>query len=163
MQRSQCRFPDGFSVDLIASEPDLSQPIAMCFDARGRIWIAEGHTYPQRAPDGQGRDRILILEDTDRDGSFETKKVFMDGLNLVSGIEVGFGGVWVGAAPFFMFIPDKDSDDVPDGEPEILLDGWGYQGHARNAEQFYLGAGWMALRMSWRLYAFQSRQARDAR
>ncbi len=83
----------------------------MCFDARGRIWVAEGHTYPQRAAEGEGRDRIVILEDADRDGSFETKKVFADGLNLVSGIEVGFGGVWVGAAPYFLFIPDADADD----------------------------------------------------
>ncbi|RYD50540.1 MAG: hypothetical protein EOP83_23805, partial [Verrucomicrobiaceae bacterium] len=38
--------PDGFAVDLIAGEPDVVQPIAMCFDARGRIWVAEGLTYP---------------------------------------------------------------------------------------------------------------------
>ncbi len=138
------QIPDGFSVDLIASEPDLSQPIAMCFDARGRIWVAEGQTYPQRAPEGQGRDRILILEDTDRDGSFETKKVFVDGLNLVSGIEIGFGGVWVGAAPYFMFIPDKNSDDVPDSEPQILLDGWGYHDTHETLNSFTWGPdGWL--------------------
>ncbi len=138
------QVPDGFSIDLIASEPDLSQPIAMCFDAKGRIWVAEGQTYPQRAPEGQGRDRILILEDTDCDGSFETKKVFVDGLNLVSGIEIGFGGVWVGAAPYFMFIPDKNSDDVPDSEPQILLDGWGYHDTHETLNSFTWGPdGWL--------------------
>ena len=49
----------------------------------------------------------------------------MEGLNLVSGLEVGFGGVWVGAAPYLMFIPVKDWDDPkPAGAPQILLDGW---------------------------------------
>ncbi len=50
-------------------------------------------------------DRILIFEDTDGDGKFDKRTVFMEGLNLVSGIEVGFGGVWVGAAPYLLFIP----------------------------------------------------------
>lgn len=138
------QVPDGFSVDLIAAEPDLSQPIAMCFDTRGRIWVAEGHTYPKRAPEGEGRDRIVILEDTDRDGSFEKKTIFADGLNLVSGIEIGFGGVWVGAAPYFMFIPDVDGDDVPDSEPQILLDGWGYHDTHETLNSFTWGPdGWL--------------------
>ncbi len=136
--------PAGFSVDLIASEPDLAQPIAMCFDARGRIWIAEGHTYPVRAPDGQGRDRIVILEDSDRDGSFETHKVFAENLNLVSGIQIGFGGVWVGAAPYLLFIPDADGNDLPDGEPRILLDGWGYEDTHETLNSFTWGPdGWL--------------------
>lgn len=120
-------IPDGFSVDLIAAEPEIAQPIAMCFDERGRIWLLEGHTYPVRAKDGEGKDRIVILEDADRDGSFESKKVFAEGINLGSGIEVGFGGVYVGAAPYLMFYSDENRDDVPDNNPEILLDGWGYQ------------------------------------
>ena len=45
----------------------------------------------------------------------DERKVFAEGLNLVSGLEVGFGGVWVGAAPYLMFIPDRNGDDVPDG------------------------------------------------
>jgi len=117
--------PQGFAVDLIASEPQVTQPIAMCFDARGRLWVAEGQTYPKRAPEGEGKDRILIFSDADGDGSFESRKVFAEKLNLVSGIQVGFGGVFVGAAPYLMFLPDKDGDDVPDAAPEILLDGWG--------------------------------------
>ena len=138
--------PEGFSVDLIAAEPDVKQPIAMCFDARGRIWVVEGHTYPQRAEEGQGKDRILILEDTDGDGSFETRKVFAEGINLASGIEVGFGGVYVGAAPYLYFYPDKDANDKPDGdgEPEILLDGWGYQDTHETLNSFTWGPdGWL--------------------
>ena len=91
--------PNGFSVKLAASEPDVVQPIAFTLDDRGRLWVAEAHTYPLRAPDGQGKDRILIFEDTDGDGTLDSRKVFIEDLNLVSGIEVGFGGVWVGAAP----------------------------------------------------------------
>ncbi|QGJ70749.1 Dehydrogenase [Planctomycetales bacterium 10988] len=134
----------GFHVDLIASEPDVVQPIAMCFDARGRIWVVEGNTYPQRVEDGAGKDRILIFEDTDHDGTFETRKVFLDQLNLVSGIEVGFGGVWVGAAPYLLFVPDENQDDVPDSDPVVLLDGWGYEDTHETLNSFTWGPdGWL--------------------
>ncbi|MBV09914.1 PVC-type heme-binding CxxCH protein [Rubinisphaera sp.] len=136
--------PDGFHVDLIAAEPDLVQPIAMCFDARGRIWVIEGHTYPQKAPEGEGKDRILILEDADADGSFESKKVFAEGINLASGIEIGFGGVWVGAAPDLLFYPDQNQDDIPDAEPIVLLDGWGYHDTHETLNSFTWGPdGWL--------------------
>ncbi|TLD69087.1 cytochrome C [Phragmitibacter flavus] len=137
-------LPAGFKAELVASEPDLVQPIAFCWDERGRIWVLEGNTYPTRAPEGQGKDRILIFEDADGDGKFETRKVFLEGLNLTSGIEVGFGGVWVGAAPNFLFIPDKDKDDKPDGEPVVLLDGWGYQDTHETLNSFIWGPdGWL--------------------
>ena len=110
--------PDGFKVQLAAGEPLVHQPIAFTIDSRGRLWVAEAHTYPNRAKDGEGKDKIIILEDTDGDGTFEKRTVFIEGLNLVSGLELGFGGVWVGAAPYLMFIPDRDGDDVPDqGSP----------------------------------------------
>ncbi|WDQ15289.1 PVC-type heme-binding CxxCH protein [Rhodopirellula sp. P2] len=137
-------LPDGFEVDVIASEPELVQPIAMCFDDRGRIWMIEGNTYPTKAPEGEGKDRILILEDSDGDGSFETHRVFAEGLNLASGIEVGFGGVWIGAAPELLFYPDADRDDVPDAEPTVLLDGWGYQDTHETLNSFTWGMdGWL--------------------
>ena len=109
--------PPGFRVQLAAGEPQVHQPIAMCFDHRGRLWVAEAFTYPLRAAEGAGRDRIVIFEDADGDGAFEKSKVFIEGLNLVSGLEVGFGGVFVGAAPYLLFIPDANGDDVPDGKP----------------------------------------------
>src|SRR5204862_7673470 len=93
-------LPPGLSAKLFAGEPDLKQPIAFCIDDRGRLWVVEGYTYPIRQPEGQGKDRILVFEDTDGDGKFDRRSVFMENLNLVSGIEVGFGGVWVGAAPY---------------------------------------------------------------
>ncbi len=136
--------PDGFTLNLFAGEPDVRQPIAFTIDDRGRLWVAEGYTYPRRAPEGQGKDRILIFEDTDGDHKFDKRTVFMEGLNLVSGLEVGFGGVWVGAAPYFMFIPDRDGDDKPDGPPEIILDGWAYQDTHETLNTFTWGPdGWL--------------------
>lgn len=136
--------PEGFQVDMIATEPRVTQPIAFTFDERGRLWVAEAHSYPQRQPEGQGKDRVIILEDENGDGTFETKKVFATGLNLVSGIEVGFGGVWVGAAPQLLFLPDRDGDDVFDGEAQVLLDGWGYQDTHETLNSFTWGPdGWL--------------------
>lgn len=134
--------PAGFSVKLVAGEPDLCQPIAFCTDDRGRIWVAEAYSYPRRRDDKDARDRILIFEDSDGDGTFKSRKVFMEGLNLVSGLEVGFGGVWIGAAPHLMFVPMKD--DKPAGQTQILLDGWGYQDTHETLNTFTWGPdGWL--------------------
>ncbi|MDP6538227.1 MAG: DUF1080 domain-containing protein [Planctomycetota bacterium] len=136
--------PAGFAVDLVAAEPDLHQPIALAIDARGRLWVAEALSYPNRRPPGEGRDAIVVFEDADTDGTFERRTVFAEGLNLVSGLQVGFGGVWVGAAPQLMFIPDADGDLVPDGEPRVLLDGWGYEDTHETLNTFTWGPdGWL--------------------
>lgn len=136
--------PEGFSVDVIAAEPDLHQPMAFTFDAKGRLWVVEGHSYPQKRPEGEGLDRILIFADNDHDGAYETRKVFAEKLNLVSGLEVGHGGVWVGAAPQLLFIPDRDGDDVPDSEPQILLDGFGFADTHETLNSFMWGPdGWL--------------------
>ena len=136
--------PEGFHVDLIAAEPDLHQPIQFTIDAQGRLWVVEAFAYPQRRKDEDAKDTILVFEDTDEDGSYDKRTVFTDTLNLVSGIEVGFGGVWVGAAPYLMFIPDADNDLVPDSEPQILLDGWGYQDTHETLNAFRWGPdGWL--------------------
>ncbi len=133
-----------FRVETIAAEPDVRQPVAMTIDERGRLWIAEAYTYPTRAEGDAGKDRILIFEDSDGDGSFETRKIFAEGLNLVSGLEVGFGGVWVGAAPYLLFLPDRDGNDVPDGPAEKLLDGWGWQDTHETLNSFLWGPdGWL--------------------
>jgi putative membrane-bound dehydrogenase-like protein len=136
--------PEGFEVKLFAGEPDVKQPIAMAIDHRGRLWVAEAYSYPQRQPEGKGKDRILIFEDSDGDGKFDKRTVFMEGLNLVSGLEVGFGGVWIGAAPYLMFVPVKEGEDKPAGEPKILLDGWAYQDTHETLNTFTWGPdGWL--------------------
>jgi len=136
--------PEGFAMKLFAGEPDVKQPIAIALDGRGRLWVAEAYTYPRRAPEGQGRDRILILEDTDGDHRFDKRTVFIEKLNLVSGLAVGFGGVWVGAAPHLLFIPDLNGDDRPDGEPQVALDGWGFHDTHETLNTFTWGPdGWL--------------------
>ena len=141
---AQMYLPDGFRAELVVSEPSLHQPIAFAFDERGRIWVAEAYSYPQKRPQGEGLDRIIIFEDAEGDGQFESRKVFVDRLNLVSGFEVGFGGVWVGAAPELLFIPDRNQDDIPDGDPEILLNGFGFQDTHECLNSFLWGPdGWL--------------------
>ncbi len=116
----------------------------MAIDDRGRLWVAEAYSYPRRVADKDAKDRILIFDDTDGDGRFDTRKVFADHLNLVSGLEVGFGGVWVGAAPHLLFIPDRDADDRPDGPPQVLLDGWGQHDTHETLNSFVWGPdGWL--------------------
>jgi putative membrane-bound dehydrogenase-like protein len=118
-------LPTGFTATVFAAEPHVRQPIGFCLDDRGRIWVAETYSYPKWE---EGKDRILILDDTDGDGRHDRRTVFAEGLTCVTGIEYGFGGVWVIAPPSLLFIPDTDKDGKPDGAPVVLLDGFGRQG-----------------------------------
>ena len=113
--------PEGFQVELVASEPDVVNPIAMTFDDRGRIWITESVEYP-RKPAGVGRDRVKILEDLDRDGRTEKVTVFADGLNIPTGVALGYGGVWLLNAPDLLFLREKDGKEVG---REVVLTGFG--------------------------------------
>lgn len=135
--------PEGFHVTLFAGEPDVKQPIGFCIDDRGRLWVAEAYNYPDHGT--RPGDRIVILEDSNQDGRFDKRTVFYDQLNYVTGVEVGFGGAWVMSPPYFYFIPDRDGDDVPDGKPEVLLDGFGNHANAHNlANGFAWGPdGWL--------------------
>jgi len=118
--------PEGFQVTLFAHEPDVHQPIAMTFDERGRLWVVENYTYSDRKENfnEQLNDRVVIFEDADNDGEFDSRKVFWDQGKKLTGIELGRGGVWLTAAPELIFIPDTDRDDVPDGPPQVILDGF---------------------------------------
>lgn len=115
--------PPGFSVEIVACEPDLVNPVAMTFDERGRIWVTESFEYPRREP-GPGRDRIKILQDTDQDGRVDKVTIFAEGLNIPSGIAVGAGGVWVANSPDILFMQDTDGDDVADKQ-EVVVTGFG--------------------------------------
>lgn len=139
-------IPDDFQIDIFAAEPDIGEPIAFTFDDRGRIWVVENYNYVDRRShtDEKPLTRIQILEDTDSDGVFDTKKLFTDKLTFSSGIATGFGGVFVGTPPNLIFIPDADGDDQPDGEPEVLLDGWGIQDRHETLNSFLWGPdGWL--------------------
>ncbi len=115
--------PPGFRVELVASEPEIVNPVAMTFDERGRVWITESLEYPRQSA-GPGRDRIKILEDTDGDGKADKFTVFADGLNIPSGIAVGSGGVWVANAPDLLFLKDTDGDGKADTR-EVVVTGFG--------------------------------------
>lgn len=117
--------PEGFRTTLFAGEPDVVQPMAFDIDDRGRLWVVESMEYPGWTTDGsEGKDRIIILEDVDGDGKFDKRTLFWDKGTNLSGIAVGFGGVWLTSVPNLVFVPDRNGDDVPDGKPQILLDGW---------------------------------------
>ncbi len=115
--------PEGFTVEIVASEPQIMNPVAMCIDEKGRFWVTESFEYPRREP-GPGKDRIKVLEDTDQDGKVDKVTVFAEGLNIPSGINVGHGGVWVANAPDLLFMQDTDGDLKAD-KTEVLLTGWG--------------------------------------
>jgi putative membrane-bound dehydrogenase-like protein len=115
-------LPEGFRATLFAGEPDVMQPIAFDFDDRGRLWVVECFGYPDFKREDS--DRVLIFEDKNGDGVFDTRHVFLTNGHHLSGIAIGFGGVWLTSTPNLIFIPDRDGNDVPDGKPEVLLDGW---------------------------------------
>jgi putative membrane-bound dehydrogenase-like protein len=119
-------LPKGFKCVVFAAEPDVQQPIAMSWDAKGRLWVAENYTYAENPMrwDTKLRDRIIILEDKDGDGKHDGRKVFWEGGSYLTSVEIGYGGVWVLHNGTLSFIADKNGDDVPDGEPDVLLDGF---------------------------------------
>ena len=119
-------MPPGFKTQVFASEPDVQNPIAMTWDGRGRLWIAENYTYaePPKKIDLSLRDRILIFEDKNGNGHFSSRKVFTDNLQVLTSLEVGRGGVWAMCPPNLLFIPDRHGNDTPDAAPQVVLDGF---------------------------------------
>ncbi|HEY2893263.1 MAG TPA: PVC-type heme-binding CxxCH protein [Pirellulales bacterium] len=123
---ASAKLPPGFKMSVFAAEPDVQNPIAITTDERGRVWVLENYTWAGANLglwDTSLRDRIVILEDTDGDGKHDKRTVFWDQGRKATSIEVGFGGVWVLNLPQLLFIPDKNRDDVPDGPPQVVLDG----------------------------------------
>tara|TARA_R110000868_G_scaffold104270_4_gene286925 strand:- start:99205 stop:102996 length:3792 start_codon:yes stop_codon:yes gene_type:complete len=137
----------GYKVNVFASEPMITQPMAFCWDDKGRLWIAENKDYESRQHgfSNNGNSRILILEDTDGDGTADRKKVFMDGLAFPAALAVGFDGVFVGAPPNLLFIADKNQDDKADVENiEVLLTGWGIRDRHETLNSLQWGPdGWL--------------------
>ncbi|MDB5351045.1 MAG: Cytochrome c [Planctomycetota bacterium] len=123
---SAFRVPDGFRVQVFAAEPEIRNPIAMAWDARGRLWIAENYTYAERALkfDLRYRDRVVVLEDRDGDGVSDHRTVFTDDVQRLSSVEIGRGGAWLLCPPQLLFVPDRDGNAVPDGPAEVVLDGF---------------------------------------
>jgi putative membrane-bound dehydrogenase-like protein len=127
------QVPPGFEVQLFAAEPDITKPIAMNWDERGRLWIVESIDYPNaiiaNAPEAQKatmkpHDRIKICEDTNHDGKADKFTVYADGLNVPTGITFWDGGIIVGQAPEMLYLKDTNGDDKADVR-KVLQDGWG--------------------------------------
>ena len=136
------RVPEGFRVNVFAAEPDVRNPVAMAWDTRGRLWVAENYTYSDSTQrfDLRLRDRVLILEDTDADGRMDKRTVFTDDVQRLGSVELGFGGVWLLCPPQLLFIPDRNGDDVPDGPAEVVLDG--FKVATENHHTFANGLRW---------------------
>lgn len=157
---------DGLVVSLVAAEPLVRQPVAIDFDDRGRPWVMQYLQYPNPAglkrvkvdrysrtiydrvpeppPHGpKGEDRLTILL-ADKDGKFTKSKDFVAGLNLASGFAFGHGGVFVLQVPYLLFYPDRDGDDVPDDDPDVLLTGFGMEDAHSVANSLTWGPdGWL--------------------
>jgi putative membrane-bound dehydrogenase-like protein len=117
--------PEGFRVELFVSEPELvGKPIAMTWDERGRLWVAETYDYPNELqPPGQGRDRIRICEDTDGDGRADKFTVFAEKLSIPTSMIFSRGSVIVQNGVETLRLTDTDGDDVAD-QREVLISGW---------------------------------------
>src|SRR5262245_20754608 len=157
---------EGFEVSLVAAEPLVKQPVAIEFDDRGRLWVIQYLQYPNpaglkrvkvdrysrttydRVPDPpptgpKGADRITILEDTDGDGRIDRARDFVNGLNLASAFAFGHGGVFVLQVPYLLFYPSRNGD-TPDGDPEVLLKGFGMEDAHSVANSLTWGPdGWL--------------------
>src|SRR6267142_1851502 len=118
---SKMTVPEGFTVELVASEPQIVNPIAMSFDDRGRIWVTESIEYPRKSA-GPGRDRVKVLEDSDHDGRADKISVFATGLNIPTGVAVGHGGVWVLNAPDLLFMEEKEGKEI---SRKVVVTGFG--------------------------------------
>ena len=137
---TKLHLPEGFKATLFAAEPEVRQPIAMCWDERGRLWIAENYTYSDGKErfDLNLRDRIIILEDADHDGKFDKRTVFTDEIQMLTSIERGFGGVWAVCPPNLVFIPMDG--DKPAGPAQVVLDGFSTTAASRHT--FANGLKW---------------------
>jgi putative membrane-bound dehydrogenase-like protein len=115
-EQATFRVAPGFKVDLVAAEPDVVDPVAMCFDERGRLFVCEMRGYPNGGV-GTGietRGRIRCLTDTDGDGVFETSHTFAEGLRFPMGIQPWKGGLLVAVAPDILYLKDTDGDGKAD-------------------------------------------------
>lgn len=158
---------DGLETELLLYEPTITQPFHFTFDERGRMWVAQSRQYPYPAgiemlsrdkyyrshynavppaPPNHtpGADRITIHEDTNGDGTYDTHKTFVDGLNMANSAIRGRGGVWIMHTPHLLFYPDANGDDIPDRDPEVHLTGFGFEDSHSIANGLVWGPdGWL--------------------
>jgi len=118
------KLAKGCKVNLFASEeqfPELSKPVQMAFDARGRLWVAAWPNYPEREPLSKKGDSLLVFEDTDGDGKADKCTHFLDDLNCPTGFQFYKDGVLVMQAPDLWFARDTDGDGKADWRERVLI------------------------------------------
>lgn len=140
---SNLDIDDGLEATLFASEPQISNPLSMDIDDRGRVWIIESRIYRGMVNGHAGRntkDRILILEDTDGDGKADITKVFYEGseLNAPLGIWVMGNKAIVSQSPYVWMLTDTDGDDVAD-KKEVIFKGIGGVQDDQGVHSFVFG------------------------
>ncbi len=158
---------DDLAFDLVLSEPQVTQPVFMNFDHRGRLWVVQYMQYPFPAglkvvgmdqhiratfdkyplppPEGvKGADKITIFEDTDGNGTFEKATDAITGLNIPTSVTTGRGQIWVLNPPYLLAYPDPDNDGIPDGPPVVHLKGFGLEDTHAVANNLRWGPdGWL--------------------
>lgn len=143
----QMTLLDGYAVDAWASEPMVTQPMAFAWDDRGRLWVAENRDYESRSRgfSNSGDSRVVILEDTDRDGKADKRTVFLTDIAFPSALAIGFDGLFLGAPPHLLFVPDRDRDDKADMDDiEVRLTGWGIRDRHETINSLHWGPdGWL--------------------
>jgi len=165
------KVADDLRFDQILAEPTVKQPLSLSFDERGRLWVVQYVQYPHPAglkvmsrdifwrvvydkvppppPHGvgseyRGRDIISIHEDTQGTGVFDKHTVFLDGMNIVTSVARGRGGLWVLNPPYLLFYPMKDGIDAPAGDPIVHLQGFGLEDTHSCASSLRWGPdGWL--------------------
>lgn len=133
-ERQHLHIKEGFTMELVASEPQVEDPVAMCFDEFGNLYVAELHDH-QHLPDPH-TSKVKILSDEDGDGFFETSKVFADGLGWITGIACWDGGIFVGCSPDFIYLKDTDGDSVADVQ-EVILSGFDETAEGDRMEKYH--------------------------
>ena len=117
------KIAPGYRIEIVAAEPLISTPVAMQFDADGRLWVVEMNGYMPNL-EGKGEDvpngRVVILEDTDGDGRMDKSTVFLDKLVMPRAIGLRKGGALIAEPPMLLWCADANSDLVADGKEPLI-------------------------------------------
>ena len=141
IEQASFRLADGFEVNLWAADPLLAKPIQIQFDAKGRLWVACSETYPQLNVNQDPSDKIIILEDTDKDGSADKSLVYYDKLIIPGGVlPDNLGGAYVAHAEKLVHLTDNNGDGVAD-KSEVLLSGFGTEDTHHTLHRLSWGPG----------------------
>lgn len=158
---------DDLAIELVLSEPQIHQPVDISFDHRGRLWVVQYNQYPYpeglkvteidrhnravfdktpKPPSGEidGADKITVFEDTNGDGTFDKSTDAITGLNITTGVVLGRKKIWVLTPPYLVAYPDDDGDGIPEGKPEVHLQGFGLEDTHAVANNLRWGPdGWL--------------------